>query len=82
MTYKLNPELRKIQSPVVLVLPDGSETDYPNGRALTEITFTTRYFVQHITARDNKVVISLQEGPGTADNSESWAAGNEANSFF
>ena len=45
MTYKLNPELRKIQSPVVLVFPDGSETDYPDGIALSEITFTTRHVV-------------------------------------
>lgn len=82
MTYKLNPQLQKIQSPVVLVLPDGSETDYPDGIALSEITFTTRHVVQRITARDSKVVISLQEGPNMPDNSEAWAAGYEDISFF
>ena len=82
MTYKLNPELRKIQSPVVLVLPDGSETDYPDGIALTEITFTTRYVVQRMLAKGNKVVISLEKGPDMPDNSKAWATGNEDISFF
>ena len=38
MTYKLNPELKKIQSPLVLLI-DGEKTEYENGNALTEQIF-------------------------------------------
>ena len=60
MTYKLNPELRKIQSPVVLVI-DGTETEYPSGEALTELVFEKRYLLERMSARDNKIVILLQD---------------------
>lgn len=48
MTYKLNPELEKIQSPIVLVLPDGEETEYINGTDLIKQTFESRYAVESI----------------------------------
>ena len=60
MTYKLNPELRKIQSPVVLVIDD-TETEYPNGESLMDLVFEKRYSVEHMSARDNMIVILLQE---------------------
>ena len=60
MTYKLNPELRNIQSPVVLVIDD-TVTEYPNGESLMELVFEKRYSVEHMRARDNKIVILLQE---------------------
>ena len=60
MTCKLNPALRKIQSPVVLVT-DGAETVYQNGEALTELFFEARYDIASIAARDNTVIIRLQK---------------------
>ena len=38
MTYRLDPEVRKIISPVVLLV-DGESRAYPNGAALAELTF-------------------------------------------
>ena len=39
MTYKLNPELRKIQSPVVLVFPSGETRKYECGYAVAEVDY-------------------------------------------
>ena len=66
MTYKLNPALRKIQSPITLVI-DGAETAYPNGAVLTEQIFEKRYTVESMTARDDRIVIELKEAPQTPD---------------
>ena len=60
MTYKLEPGLRKIQSPVVLVI-EGMETRYPDGKAVTELTFDKSYLIQSVTARESSVVIQLME---------------------
>lgn len=38
MTYKLNPELRMIKSPVVLVIDDG-EKSFPDGAAVVREVF-------------------------------------------
>ena len=80
MTYKLNPELRVIQSPVMMVIGD-DETDYPNGEALVKLVFEKRYSVERMTARDGKVVILLQERSETPDSNEAWAMGAEMLSF-
>ena len=66
MTYKLNPALRKIQSPITLVI-DGVETEYPSGAVLTEQIFEKRYTVESMTARDDQIVIVLKEAPQTPD---------------
>ena len=50
MTYKLNPQLRLIKSPVILVA-DGEEHRYPDGESLTVLQFDKRYVVDSINAR-------------------------------
>ena len=60
MTYKLNPQLRLIKAPVVLVI-DGQESCYGSGEELTPLTFEKNYIIESISARDDKVVVTLIE---------------------
>lgn len=77
MTYKLNPELSKITSPVVLI--DGDcRMEFQNGKALTEAVFEKRYLIKSLTAVENKVEIVVEEQNAPQQN---WA-GEEAVSFF
>ena len=39
MTYKLNPEIRKILSPVVLIISDGMKQQYPDEQSVTDAVF-------------------------------------------
>lgn len=78
MNYKLNPGLAKIEAPVVLVF-DGEERSYENGAALLDLTFKQNYLVDHISARDNAVVIFLKEN--NEINHINWV-GEETVSFF
>lgn len=78
MNYRLNPELIKIQSPVILVI-NGNEEIYRDGRTLTELTFDKNYIIEKITARDDFVVIALKQNEMI--NNITWS-GEEAISFF
>lgn len=50
MTYKLEPGLRRIVSPVVIILPDGSRKKYDNGAQVCEDVFVRYYRVDEIRA--------------------------------
>ena len=39
MTYKLDPSISKISSPVVLIFPNGTGREYGNGVAVVEDHF-------------------------------------------
>lgn len=78
MTYRLNPELVKVLSPVVLVLPDGTRLKYQNGTDAASATFEKRYTLSEVRAIDSKVEISLEEA---SVNNINWI-GEEAVSFF
>lgn len=60
MTYKLNPQLRLIKAPVILMV-EGVERQYSSGEELTTLTFENYYVVESISARDDKVVVTLKE---------------------
>lgn len=60
MTYKLNPQLRLIKAPVILVV-EGEEQSYDNGEVLTTLTFEKNYIVDSINARDGSVVVTMKE---------------------
>ncbi len=64
MTYKLNPQLRLIKAPVILVV-EGVERMYSSGEELTRLEFEKSYAVNSISARGNKVVITLKENDRT-----------------
>lgn len=78
MTYKLNPELRKIPSPVVLVFPNGKRTQYPCGIAVTKDTFDKKYGIESMKASNSSIEIRLKE---PSVNEINWI-GEEAVSFF
>ena len=60
MTYKLNPELRLITSPVTLIFPGGARHEYSSGTAVAEKTFNERYRVTEIRAAGDVVEIRLE----------------------
>lgn len=78
MNYKLNPELAKIEAPVVLVI-DGEEQVYENGAVLLHLNFKQNYLIDKIAARENAVVVFLKKNDEI--NSMNWV-GEEAVSFF
>lgn len=59
--YKLQDvRLEKIKSPIVLNL-DGVEMEYKNGRVLANAVFGERYFIESITAENNKIILEAVE---------------------
>ena len=78
MKYKLNPELRQIKSNVILVI-EGQEHEYSCGEKLMELTFDKWYLVDSITARENRIVVSLRENDQILN--MNWI-GEEAVSFM
>lgn len=61
MTYKLNPAIEKITSPVSLLLPDGTRQDYKSGKLVCEAVYDQRYTVKEIRAVENTVELTLEE---------------------
>ena len=55
MTYKLNPEVRKIKSPVTLIFPDGIEKIFKSGSEVASAVFDKHYIITEITAEDSKI---------------------------
>lgn len=77
MTYKLNPTIAKIASPITLVV-DGERMEFENGKAAAEATFGCRYAVASIRAVGDMVEIELEQLPAV---DTSW--GDSASlSFF
>lgn len=60
MTYKLNPQLRLIKAPVILVV-EGEEKRFSSGEELTRLEFQKYYLIDSISARDGSVVVMLKE---------------------
>ena len=60
MTYKLNPQLRLIKAPVILVV-EGEEKRFSSGEELTRLNFQKYYLVDSISAIDGSVVVTLKE---------------------
>lgn len=61
MTYRLEPGLSRIVSPVAIHLPDGKRIEYENGTEACEVTFNHKYVVENMRATDNKIEIKLLE---------------------
>ena len=77
MTYKLEPGLSRITSPISLLLPDGTERRYESGRDIVEAAFDHRYVVTRIRAVENMVELKLEE---LIDPATNWIG--EEQSFF
>lgn len=78
MTYKLNPALSKILSPIILVFPNGKKLNFINGDDLVEAVFDKCYMVKSLRAIEGTVEIVLMERRAPEMN---WS-GEEAVSFF
>jgi hypothetical protein len=68
MTFKLNPELDKLLSPVILIFPDGMRKEYRPGAKVMAAVFEQRYRIASLTDVDNTVEITLIANPITASN--------------
>ena len=77
MTYKLNPEIGKILSPVVLTFPDGERKKYINGAVVIEDVFNKMLLIETVRAVENTVEIILTEPQMTAS---TWIG--EEQTFF
>ena len=60
MTYKLNPELQLITSPVTLIFPGGARHEYSSGTAVADQVFNEKYRVGEIRAAGDVVEIRLE----------------------
>lgn len=61
MTYRLNSELRKISSSVKVLFPNGETFDYSDGSALVNSIFDRPYCIHSIAAKQDMIVIVLEE---------------------
>ena len=80
MTYKLNPDVKKITSPIKIKF-DGSEEvlNFADGVALAEADFEKNYLIDSVSAKDSSIEITLRENDMV--NVVNWV-GEEAVSFF
>ena len=76
--YKLNPEIQKIMSPVILFFPNGDKQEYDNGKKAAGDTFNRKYMVSEMRAVIEKVEVKLTELEAPNMN---WS-GEESVSFF
>ena len=78
VTYKLNPEIRKILSPIVLIFPDGMKQKYKDGKVAADAVFDHKYLISTLRAVNDIVELKLveQEAPNM-----NWS-GESATSFF
>ncbi len=61
MTYKLNnPALEKINSPIILLFPDGSQKNYDLGTDLVNDSFNSYYIISEIVAKNNVILLRLE----------------------
>lgn len=61
MTYRLEPGLSRITSPVLLIFPDGAEKRYKSGEELCSAVFDRRWKVTEIRARDDEIELLVEE---------------------
>lgn len=61
MTYKLEPGLSRITSPVSFLLPDGKRIEYCSGAEACEVVFEHKYVVESMRAVNSSIEIILSE---------------------
>ena len=77
MTYKLNPSVAKIKSPVVLCFPKGEQRRFASGLDTAEVEFDKHYVISGISADEGTILLELEEADLPRMN---WA-GEEATFF-
>ncbi len=61
MTYKLNPCVGKIKSPVVLRFPTGEEKRFGTGADVAEADFDRHYAIAEMAARGDAILLTVEE---------------------
>lgn len=62
MTYKLDPEVRKITSPIILSFRDGREDErFQDGATLADAVFRRNYLIESLSAWNGYVVLTVRE---------------------
>jgi len=61
MTYKLEPGLARISSPIVLILPTGEIKEYRDGKAATEAVLDKRWRVTELRAAGDSIEVVVEE---------------------
>lgn len=61
MTYKLEPGLSRIISPIKLHLPGGEIKEFENGTEACAAVFDHKYVIREIRAVENVVEVKLEE---------------------
>ena len=80
MTYKLNPYVKKITSPIKIKFDVSEEVmNFADGVALAEADFEKNYLIDSVSAKDSSIEITLRENDMV--NVVNWV-GEEAVSFF
>ena len=78
MTYKLEPWITRIVSPVEVVILDGTRKKYINGIVAAADIFDRHYVVEKIEALGGVIVLTLKE----VEVAESTWVGEEQQGFF
>lgn len=61
LTYKLEPGLSRIKSPVVIIFPYGNTCRFSSGEEVCKAEFEQKYVVIEMRARDDVIEIRLEE---------------------
>lgn len=61
MTYKINPEVEKILSPIVLVFEDRPSMKFTDGKELAAAVFDKHYNIVSYEVVDGWLEIAVQE---------------------
>lgn len=61
MTYKINPEVEKILSPIKLVLENGESQMFESGKQLAQAVFDKHYNIQSYEVKENYLEIRVYE---------------------
>lgn len=61
MTYKINPEVEKILSPIKLVFEDGTSADFSDGKTLAAAVFDKHYNIVSYCVKDKYLEITVVE---------------------
>ena len=61
MSFYLDNEVSKIQSPIILRIGE-KELQFENGLVLSKERFEKRYAISSVSAEGNRIVICLEEG--------------------
>ena len=61
MTYKINPEVEKILSPIKLVLENGESQMFESGKRLAQAVFDKHYNIQSYEVKENYLEIRVYE---------------------